>query len=136
MDPTSTLAMQLAALAQISATPGQLFNCTLVLFKTAITLTKNTVFADLTVADFVGYAPVTAIAFGTPYIDQLGNARMDAPSVDFQMTADTTPNTIYGWALLDSAGAVFRCGVQYQQPIPLTQALQGFSVQPTFAWGD
>jgi hypothetical protein len=136
VEPISTLATQLAILAQMIATGGVLDTKTLMLFKNPVTLDKTTVIGTLVECDFVGYAAVAAQVFGTPYIDQGGQGRTDAPSVDFQMTAATTPNTVYGWAIVNAGKTALVMAALFPTPIPLTVALQGFSVQPTFGYGD
>lgn len=135
MNPQSVYPFQIAALTALAGTGGPLHGTQLILFQNNLTLTKTTTLADLTAATFVGYAAVAGITFGTPYIDQFGVVRIDAPSVDFIMTSNSTPNTIYGWALLDTAGTDLEVAAMLASPIPLTIAGQGLNVQPTFAYG-
>jgi hypothetical protein len=135
MDPVMMIAQQLLGLTAMGAVGGPLHAGQIILFKQAITLTNRIAVADLIVADFTGYAPVAAIAFGTPYVDQVGVARFDAPSVDFVMTDEVAPNTIYGWALLNTGGSAVLLVSQFTTPIPLTRTGQGLRVQPTYPYG-
>lgn len=136
MEPLTPLAIQLAMLAQMIATPGALYARTLILFQNNISITNTTLLAALTEATFTGYAAVAAQVFAAPYIDQAGLVRTNAPSVPFVMTDTVTPNTIYGWALTDSGKTILVLSGKFPSPIVLSQANQGLDVQPTYAYGD
>lgn len=136
MEPITTLAMQLLALAQLIATGGPLKGTQLILFSNNLTLGPNTQVSDLTPCTFTGYTPVAAIAFGTPYIDLNQNARVDAPSNTFVATSGTPTDTIAGWALLDTAGTALIEAAMLPVPVQITQASDGVTIQPTYKYGD
>jgi hypothetical protein len=76
------------------------------------------VLADFTEATFGGYAAKTAL-FGAPYINGAGQAVTDSPLLQWQPTNSTTPNTILGFYVTDSAGAqLLWCG-----PLPTPVSL-------------
>jgi len=72
----------------------------------------------------------------TSYIDPQGAVRIDGVSHDFICTGITTTPTIYGWALLDTTGAILVAAAQLPAPVPITAIHQGIRVVPTFAYGD
>lgn len=133
--PLSTYVLRIAALTLMAATPGPLYHPTLILFQNNLTPDANTPFSALTVATFSGYANVAALAFGTPYIDINGVVRIDAPSQDFIATDGVTPNTIYGWALVDAGLTEVYYTQLLDPPVPLTVASQGVSILPSIPWG-
>jgi hypothetical protein len=81
-------------------------------------LGPHTVIGDFTEANYVGYASQTA-AFGLPYINVAGQAVCDSPLLQFQPTAGTTPNTILGFYVTDSASAVLLWAGTIPTPTPL-----------------
>lgn len=71
----------------------------MILFKNNLTPVPGTVFANLTEANFSGYAsgPVT---WGTPFTDGAGKAVMIGTTITFTHNGGGTPNDIYGYAIL------------------------------------
>ncbi|SRR5258708_1884734 len=136
MEPITTLAMQLLALTHLAATGGSLAATQLVLFSNNLSLTKALTVTDLVLCTFTGYAAVPAQAFGTAYIDLNGDARMDVPSTTFVATSGTPVDTIAGWALLDTAGTGLILISLLPIPVQITQAGDGYTVLPTYKYGD
>lgn len=59
----------------------------------------------LTEATFDGYAAKTVTAWGTVHLDSSNQATfISASALDWTPTGSTTPNTIYGYWLIDSGG--------------------------------
>jgi hypothetical protein len=76
----------------------------------------NSVLGDFTEATFVGYAAKVS-AFGAPYLNAGGQAVSDSPLLQWQPTANTTPNVVLGFYVTDSGGTTLLfCG-----PLPTPQ---------------
>ncbi len=87
-------------------------------------LTWADVSAD--VADFDGYAAQTP-AVGAGSIDGSDRLRVDLSPVTFLSTGDSTPNTIYGWALRGANAALtpkLLCVRKYDTPVVVSVAGQ------------
>ena len=137
MEPITTLVFQLLALARLVATGGPLDDTVqLILFSNSLSPGPNTGVGDLVPCVFTGYAPVAALTFGTPYIDLNGSARVDAPSQTFIATSGTPVDTIAGWAILNTAGTSLLELSLLSVPVQITQTGDGYTVQPTYRYGD
>jgi hypothetical protein len=136
MEPITTLFFQLLALARLIAVGGPLAGTQLILFSNNLSITKDTQVSDLVPCIFTGYAPVAALVFGTPYIDLGGNVRADVPSNTFVATSGTPVDTIAGWAILDTAGTGLVEAALLPVPVQITRAGDGYTVLPTYAYGD
>jgi hypothetical protein len=73
--------------------------CQIVLYQNAITWSRNTLYANLVVANFGGYVPITVSAWTAPNLDQNGTSYMYSQLALFQCNG-TSGNTINGVALL------------------------------------
>jgi hypothetical protein len=80
----------------------------------------NSVLADFTEANYVGYLAQTAL-FNPPHLNSDGQAVTDSPLLTFQPTANTTPNTIVAFYVTDSASAVYLWGGSFDVPINLVE---------------
>lgn len=136
MNPITLLTTQLAILSSLFATGGPFNALTLRLYATNVIFGKGTALTDLTEATFTGYTAQAAVAWNAPYIDPLNVVRMDAPSVDWQMTGATPTNTIYGWYYTNSGGTSLYMGGTFNPPYVLQTTGQGFVQVPTFAYGN
>lgn len=76
------------------------------LYKSNTTITTGTVKADLTEADFAGYAQITLAAGNFPGASVSGHVASSTYSVTLTWTRSTTgtSQTVYGMAILNSAG--------------------------------
>lgn len=77
------------------------------LFKNDATLTEATVLADLTEADFVGYARGQCQNWTSAVYNAAGKGEITADLVTFECSSSGTPNTIYGFFVLDGNGDLF-----------------------------
>lgn len=75
------------------------------LFKTNTAIGPLTTLADLSEADFSGYAPQVISSWSGPFIDQNGTPYADSPLKVFQNNGGGTANTIYSIGLTVSTGA-------------------------------
>lgn len=97
-------------------------SCSVALVKAAIVPDVDTVWGDLTEADYDGYARK---AFGTaeaPFVGEGGLTLSQGSLLEFRPTGDDTPNTIYASALvIGDVSATTLYGVEvFDSPIPLT----------------
>lgn len=135
MIAVSSLATQLASLAEQTAAGGPLHLPTLVAFTAPSSVSRATVFSDLVIATFDGYANIAALAFGTPYIDVSGTAVVDAAGGDFICTGTTVSEVIVGVALVNAGLTALSYSWIYDTPIPITAIGQGFRFNPTVPYG-
>lgn len=70
-----------------------------VLFANDVTITAATVYADMTLATFSGYAAVTP-TWGAPATDANGKAWSQGSACLFQGSGGGVTNSIYGYALV------------------------------------
>jgi hypothetical protein len=102
------------------------------LFKNDYAPTTLTALADLNPADFHGYALSAALVWGVPYYDQSGVATV--VSGDQQFTATTPlagPQIIYGYYIVDGAGAVLIAAARFDTPVNIIIVGNAVVVVPT-----
>jgi len=103
------------------------------LFKTGFTPNVDTVLADLEAeeADYTTYAAATITAWGDPILSAIGGAQITAPGEQFTLAATpAAPNTIGGYWIETAGGDVVLIR-QFDDPVPMVTANQGFVVTPT-----
>lgn len=135
MIAVSSLATQLAALAEQTASGGPLHLPTLVAFTAPSVVNSATLFSDLVIATFDGYANIAALAFGTPYINVAGVAVVDAPGGDFICTGTTTSEVIVGMALVNAGLTALYYSWIFDTSIPITAIGQGWNFNPSVPYG-
>jgi hypothetical protein len=135
MDAISTRALRLAQLDGLTGVGKPLAAAQLQLSKSAFTPGPTMIPADFDEADFVGYAAEAALAYGTAFVAGDGTYRIQPPSVNFQATADTTPNVLYGWVVLNTGGTAVLYAGLFDNPIPINLADDGVEVNPVLIWG-
>jgi hypothetical protein len=82
-------------------------------------LNPGTTLANLTEADYDGYALKTITAWLTPYLDPLGGATIQSGTQQFDfVSVPLTTNTILGFYLLNAAGALVFVG-NFDAPIAM-----------------
>lgn len=133
--PVSTRAMRLAMLDGLIAVGAILAAAQLQLIQNAFTPGPDLVPGDLTEADFDGYAAEAALAYDSAYVASDGTYRIAPPSVNFQSTGNTTPNVLYGWAVLNTGGTVVEYSGLFDDPISIANADDGVTVLPEYVWG-
>lgn len=106
--------------------------CDVHLFINNVTVTPNLILGDLTEATFTGYALQNIAAPAAPVNDPTyGGFSTFLPSNVFTCTAAPgTPQTVYGWYLLDAAGALIAAG-NLPTPIVINDAGDAVPVQVT-----
>lgn len=86
------------------AVGGSVGIVTLKLYKNDVTPGLDSVESDFDEADFDGYADFDLTWPVGPYINPTGQAEIQAPSNNWTPTGAVTPNTVYGYYLVDSGG--------------------------------
>lgn len=74
------------------------------LFKNNYTPSESTIAADLTEADFAGYAAVDSLSWDAASTDINGKAFSTHAAADFVRSSTGSSQTIYGWWLAGSSG--------------------------------
>lgn len=130
------------SVTQAGADESPIFGAKIGLIKAAIAPTRDTLLAQLTPADYDGYALGAAVTWSAVF-DDLGDLiSVRTASTHYQPSGDTTPNTIYGAYLVDGAETNL-LGVEiFPLPIGLQSADDGFdyamtlSLQHSVNWGN
>lgn len=137
MIPTYSLFQRLfVLLGADSTTLSQTTNLTkVILFKNEVTVNMNTILGDLTEADFDGYAARDIAANAWPQSvdpatgDSMLDARPDSTPFLWETTGVTDlPQTIYGWAVVDSTGATLYCAQNLIPPVVLSAVNQSVTI--------
>lgn len=98
---------------------------TLKLFQNNVTVSPATLLADLTEADFTGYAgiSITEASWAAAVLQPDGTARAINTTVRiFNATGTAIPNTVYGWYLINDGGSLCAMG---NFPTPLLMDANG-----------
>lgn len=119
-----------AALAALVGTGGPFNGTTLHLYANNIVPSPQTPLSAMIEPTFTGYAPVAAIAFGTPFNAPGGGAGVVAPSVDIACSGGTPTDTIYGWYLTDSGDTTLKLIVPLGAPVPIANVGDSVLIQP------
>jgi hypothetical protein len=80
------------------------------LYQNDFTPNDQTVLADLTVADFTGYAQVSLTTYVAPYTEPDGKAVITTPQAVFASSGSAVQNVVYGWYVLDADGDLLAAG--------------------------
>lgn len=99
----------------VASYDGQFLAAIIRLFKNDITPDEDTVLADLTEADFDGYAESGAVTWGEVHNGNDGSVEMQAGSQEFHCTGGTTPNEIFGYMIVDSGGTTLLAAHRFDE---------------------
>lgn len=132
----STYAEQIDALTLATGVGGKLATAKVALIKEPFVPSRTLAVADVTLADYGGYAPVSVAAWTDPYVDPAGFVTADGGDILFKPTDALTPNTIYGWMLTDAAGTGVLYSELLAEPVNLLNTLTGLVVDVTFTYGN
>jgi hypothetical protein len=91
---------ELQILSTLKATGAFLDGVKVKLFTAPQVITDATLLTDLTAPTFAGYADSAVLTWGTPYINDNQQAVVDAQKLQFTATGITTPETVYGYAVV------------------------------------
>lgn len=75
------------------------------LFKTNVAIGPLTTLAELTEADYAGYAPIVVTSYNGVYVDGAGTPYASTDLLDFVCAGGGLTNTVYAVALVESIGA-------------------------------
>lgn len=133
MEPTWDVI--LAIMDAAGAMGGPLNGNLVMLIKEDFDPSRELLLADVVEADFNGYARSTAVVWDPAYIGADEQVHLTAPGKPFLATDGVIPNTIFGWALLDSGGTIITAAFRYDNPIAISRASDGVVVQPDYPYG-
>lgn len=77
---------------------------------------------DVEVPSFTGYATSAAVTWGTPHLDNDGNAVVFTHSVEFKATADVDPATATHMGLVSNDGATLLAVCELNTPFTFATA--------------
>lgn len=123
------------ALNNIGLVRTNLASCKLKLFKNDILLTPATVKADLTEADFGGYAEKTITALLPAYIDPAGGASAQIATQQFDCDGTAPDNVVYGFWVETAAGVLVLAG-SFDQGIPMVNLGDSIPIDVKFNFGN
>lgn len=127
-------AIKLDILNAVIGVAGALNAPTLLLYQNNVALGPRTAVADLTVADFDGYANIVGATWDTPYIDVDGSALVFGASQTIVATGGTTPNTIFGYAAVNVGVTSLKLAWAFSEPVGVAQAGDGVPFLPAFRY--
>lgn len=106
------------------------------LFKNDITPDRTTVLADLTEADFAGYAASSAVVWGAVFSDENDAANVVGGSKQFQASGPVSPaQQIYGYYVTNAAGDTLYWAERFDQPKEVNGAEDAIIVVPGLKLG-
>lgn len=108
------------------------------LFQSSYNANISSTAAELLAAecDFSGYAEATIANFLAPIYNPAGGSSIQAPTQQFAYNSGSgsVSNTVGGWFLLDSGGALVAVGT-FDSPIPMVADGDGIPVDILFRFG-
>lgn len=110
----------LAELSALIAAGADYENPKLVLIKNEEDIPPTAALGDLDLADYTGYATSTAVTWGTPHLDDDGNAVVLCNPKEFKPTADGPACTVHHVGLVDNAGTLLLRTARLSEPITFT----------------
>lgn len=120
------LAMMKIILAYFYAATKKFAACELRLQAAPLSPSPTLTLAVMTEPTFTGYAPQTAIAFGTAFNQPTEQgARSVAPTAPFICSGGTPTDTIYGWYLVDTGGTELLLYVPLVSAVPIANVGDG-----------
>jgi len=90
----------------------------------------DTLFADLTEANYNTYARQQIALWGTPVKNALGLWTVQGSPLTFTPTDDLQPNLIYGYAIFEDAGDLLLGCEKFDTPIALADVIDSLTVVP------
>ena len=107
----------------------------MMLYTTNVALTVNTVKSDLTEATYNTYVQQAA-AFSAPFQSNRGGVGILSAMLNWQMTDNLVPNTIFGYAIVDSGNTHLLLAESFGAGgIPLDNTLKAINVACEFLLG-
>jgi len=101
----------------------------------AAPLSVSTILADLTEADFDGYAAATIAAWNAAYLDPQGGASIQCGTQQFDFVPGLgTVNTILGFYVVTAGGDLLFVG-EFEAPIPMNALGDSIPVNVTLNYG-
>lgn len=98
-------------------------------------ISPSTVLADLTEADYDGYAQKTLTTWNAPYLDPAGGASIQPGTQQFDFAAGAgDTNVILGFYVLNAAGALVFIG-NFDAPIAMAHNGDSIPVNATLNFG-
>lgn len=95
----------------------------------------DTELADLTEADFGGYAE-QAVTWGEPYVDSNDKPSVAAASVQFNRGATGDDNLVYGYYVVNAAEDKLLWAERYEEPVNMSTNTDAILVLPVFSFGN
>lgn len=130
MDGVSAKVVTEQMLAALAGVGGAFNGAKVGLFKNNIAPNADTVLADLVTADFDGAAVSGPITWSAVVHNDSLEMRVLGSTQVFICTGDTTPNLIYGFYIVNSAGTELLYSMRYDSPQSMSEAGNFIAVTP------
>jgi hypothetical protein len=113
---------------------GPLYGLTIHLVQNQLLLTPQTTWAQLTEANYSGYAAQASLAWGNPILQGDGTYTILSGLTTWTASAASNfiGNTVWGWAITDAAGANLMLAEMFQSPVPFVNPGDGFGLVVEF----
>ena len=130
LQPTNVFS--LAVLNAITAAAGLLDDAEVGLFTDGGPAGGLATLADLTEADYTGYArqTITDVQWGAAYLAAGAIPAVRGPALDFVPTGTAITNVIIGWFLADSTGLILYWVEMLDEPVSLGSPFTVLSFRP------
>lgn len=125
----------IAGLAAVGPPAGPLNGAKVRLFKNDISPGPDTVLANLVTADYGGYADSPAVVWSAGDTDFDDRAVLVGASQNFAPTDSVTPNTIYGYCIMDSTSTNLLFAERFPNSVDLTSPADILVIVPMFRAG-
>jgi hypothetical protein len=129
--PNSAEVLLLNALKALGPPAGPLNAVTCHLYQNDVTPTSTSDVATFVEADYGGYA-TQPIVWGATFMNPDGNAETNGESLQFQPSSSATPNSIYGYFVTDTGGALMFAERFSPAPRPMATPSDALVVVPVF----
>lgn len=114
----------------MKGTGGELAGAKIRLFKAPVLAGPRTEVSDFPACDFVGYADSDAVVWGSVMHTGPDAVQCNGDVKEFIAEDGTTPNSIYGWVLLNAAGDDWIRMESFPEPVQVVEEGQGLALLP------
>jgi hypothetical protein len=133
---TTTIQL-LAEVIALLGTGAPFTGAKMALFTNAKNPSPGDVLADYTITDFAGLTNTKSVVWGTPFINDLGQAEVRGGSLNWaSVTAPPDAVTAYGWVELDTTGATVLRAERFAVPYSFARAGQVLTLVPRLVLGN
>lgn len=132
--PAIILYPNVGAIEMMGDLSTALINCNVELYQNNVSLGPATVLADLTVADFGGYAAITIAALLAVYLDPAGGASAQIATIQWDASGVAPSNLVYGF-WVETAGGVLVLAGSFEAAVSMANVGDSIPLDIKFNFG-